>query len=53
MQLGGADYHKDLPTTSESEKDIKEKQPAALHYLQQTNNLDLAEMLGLDPKGEN
>lgn len=45
--------YEDPPLVSESEKEMEPHKDAALRYLNKSNNIDLAEMLGLDPKGEN
>jgi len=53
MNITNGSEDRPLPLASESEAQIEEDSIPALLYLQETNNLDLAEMLGLEPKGEN
>lgn len=53
MNITSGEEDQPMPTTDRSEKKIREAAPDALRYLQKTNNIDLAEMLGLEPKGEN
>jgi len=45
--------YEDPPLVSESEKEMQKDVEPALRYLNKSNNMDLAEMLGLEPKGEN
>jgi len=42
-----------LPLLAETEKQIRDDAPAALRYLNKSNNNDLATMLGLEGLGEN
>lgn len=45
--------YEEPPLQGESEREMEPHKEPALRYLQRTNNIDLAEMLGLEPKGEN
>jgi hypothetical protein len=42
-----------LPLLTETEQQIRDDAPAALRYLNKTNNNDLATILGLEGLGEN
>lgn len=47
--VGGVDGVADLPCVTASEIKIAENAPTAIQFLQRTDHLDAAEILGLSP----